>query len=225
MTEPAAATVAVRGSATAEVPPELARVLISVGARSSDRAQALGDLTRRVDEVRAELSRYGDGVESVDTGTLWARPQFKDGKPRERPTGYVAGVALTVAVVDFPVLGDLVLRLADRDMVGLEGPFWELRPDSEAYRRVRTEAVRDARRRAEEYAQAAGARLTGLVEIADSGLGAAPGPVPMAAMAAAPFRATGGSVADELSFDVKPVPQTVQASVEARFTVTQPEFP
>ena len=224
MSEAPAPTIAVRGSSTAEVPPELARVRVSVGARSGDRAAALRDLTHRVEEVRAALGTYGDAVEAVDTGPLWVRPQFKDGKPRERVTGYLAGVDLTVTVVDFAVLGDLLLRLADRGMVALQGPFWALRTESAAYRRVRAEAVRDARRRAEEYAEAAGARLTGLVEIADTGLSRAEvGAVPLAA--AAPFGArAAGSVADEVSFDVQPVLQTVHASVEARFTATQPGF-
>lgn len=223
MSAPAAATVAVRGSWTAEVPPELARVRVGVGARSGERAQALRDLTRRVDEVRAALGGYGDAVESVETGALWVRPQFKEGRPRERVTGYLAGAQLTVTVVEFAVLGDLLLRLADRDMVGLEGPFWALRPDSDAYRRARTEAVGDARRRAEEYAAAAGARLTGLVQLADLGM-SGPESAPMAMAAAGKFRDAAGSVADELQFDLEPIPQTVFASVEARFTATQPDF-
>jgi hypothetical protein len=217
-------SVAVRGSFTADVPPELARVHVSVGARSADRAQALRYLTSRLDEARAILGGYGAAVESVDTGALGVRPQFKDGgRPRERVTGYLAGATLTVTVVDFAVLGDLVLRLADRELVSLDGPFWALRPGSDAYRRARTEAVRDARRRAEEYAAAAGARLTGLVEIADTGLSA---PEHVSLAAAGAFRmAKDTSVADEVTLDVEPVPQTVSASVEARFTVTQPDFP
>jgi uncharacterized protein YggE len=220
-------TVVVRGSWTTEVPPELARVGVSVGARSGDRAQALRDLTRRLDEIRAALGGYGEAVETVDTGALWVRPQVKDGdRPRERVTGYLAGVQVTVTVVEFAVLGDLLLRLADREMVALDGPFWSLRRDSGAHRLTRIEAVRDARRRAEEYAAAAGSRLTGLVEIADVGLSADMGPAPMAAgVSAALFGARqAGSVADETTFDVEPVPQTVSASVEARFTLAQPAF-
>jgi hypothetical protein len=222
MSEPPRATIAVRGSWTAEVPPELAQVRISVGARSDDRGHALRDLTRRVEEVRAALGGYGEAVESVDGGPLWVRPQVKDGRPRERVSGYVAGTALTATVVEFGVLGDLLLRLADRDMVSLDGPWWALRPDSDVHRRARTEAVRDARRRAEEYAAAAGTRLTGLVEISDVGLAAREG---FAAAPAAMFHRTAdSSVADELSFEVEPVAQTVSATVEARFTATQPQF-
>jgi len=217
-----APTVAVRGSWTGDVPPELASVQLSVGARSGDRAQALRDLTRRTEELRATLEGYGAAVERVDTGVLWVRPQVKDGRPRERITGYLAGAQLTATVVEFTVLGDLLLRLGDRDMVTLAGPFWALRPDSEAYRRARTEAVRDARRRAEEYAAAIGSRLTGLLEIADTGLSA---PEPVSFAAAGSFRMAKDSVADEVAFDVAPVPQSVSAVVEARFTVSHPPSP
>ena len=216
------ATIAVRGSSTADVPPELARVVISVGARSGDRAQALRDLTRRLDEVRAAVEGYGSAVESADTGPLWVRTHVKDGRPRERVTGYVAGAVLTVTVVEFAALGDLLLRLADRDMVALEGPFWALRPDSPQHRRARIDAVEDARQRAQEYAEAVGVRLTGLVQLADTDLSGDPRPVHLAAAAYA--RDGGRSVADEVSFDVDPVPQTVHAAVEVRFTCTQPDF-
>jgi len=222
MSEPPVATIAVRGSWTAEVPPELARVQVSVGARAGERAQTLRDLTRRVEEVRADIAGYGAAVEAVDGGPLWVRPQIKEGRPRERVSGYVAGTAMRATVVEFGVLGDLLVRLADRDMVSLDGPWWALRPESDAHRRARTEAVRDARRRAEEYAAAAGVRLTGLVEISDVGLSAHEG---FARQAAAGFRsAAHSSVADELSFEVEPVAQTISATVEARFTATQPDF-
>jgi uncharacterized protein YggE len=223
MSEPPTARIAVRGSWTAEVPPDLARVRVSVSARSGDRGQALRDLTRRVEEVRAALAGYGEAVEAVDGGPLWVRPQVKQGRPRERVSGYLAGTALTTTVVDFDVLGDLLLRLADREMVALDGPWWALRPESDAHRRARTEAVRDARRRAEEYAAAAGVRLTGLVEISDVGMPVHEGFVAAAAPALL-HRTADSSVADEVSFEVEPVAQTVSATVEARFTCTQPEF-
>jgi uncharacterized protein len=218
---PDSTVLAVRGTWTGEVPPELARVRIAVGARSGDRAHALRDLTRRVEEVRAAVTGYGDAVESVEDGALWVHPQFKDGRPRERVTGYVAGLHVTVTVVQFDVLGDLLLRLADRDLVGVEGPFWELRPDSDAHRHARREAVSDARRRAEEYAAALGSRLTGLVELADVGMSGREG----VAVAPAMFsRVAHDSVADEVGFDVRPVPQPVHAAVEARFTCSRPEL-
>ena len=55
-------------------------------------------------------------------------------------------------------------------MTALEGPWWKLRHDSPVHRQARQEAARDAVVRAREYAEALGARLLGLVELADESL-------------------------------------------------------
>lgn len=163
-------TVVVRGLHNAVVDPEYAQVMVTLSAAGADRARVLAQLTRRVDEIRQLIGSYGDAVERIDGHPLRGGPQFKNKKPSEKTTGYSASAELGVVIVDFTVLGDLVLRLADADMVALAGPYWALRPGSSAYTRARSEAVRNARLRAEEYAAAAGAKLTGLVEIADFGL-------------------------------------------------------
>ena len=95
----AAPTVAVRGVWTAEVLPELARVRVSVGAHSADRATALRDLARRTAEVRAagrvwSGRRVGRGLAAAGAAAVPRRPA------RERVTGYVVGLQLTVVVVD-----------------------------------------------------------------------------------------------------------------------------
>ena len=213
--------VSVRGEWYGEVPPELARVLVTVAARGRERPLTLKQLNDRVEETRAVIEGYGEAVERVDASPLRVTARYKDQKPTERVTGYVAELQLTVVAVDFGVLGDMLFRLADRDMVSIRGPYWALRADSAVYGMARTEAVRDARTRAEEYAAAAGTRLTGLVEIAD---GAASSRFTEATAYAMPASAR-GSVADDVTFDVEPVPQEVSASVEARFTLAPLDFP
>lgn len=215
--------VAVRGEWHGEVQPELAQVFVTVGARGDDRSRILAQVSARVEELREIVDGYGEAVERVDTSALQVVATFKERKPTEKATGYLATVRLSVHVVDFTILGDLLLRLADEAMVTLDGPYWALRPESSVHRRARTEAVRDARTRAEEYAAAAGSRLTGLVEISDVGLSRRFGDGFIEQAEPAEMRAR-GSVADRVTFDVQPVPQTVYASVEARFTLSQPEF-
>lgn len=64
------------------------------------------------------------------------------------------------------------------------------------------------------------------MEIAGSGQSQADGPFetesPAAARMSRMSRAT--SVADEVEMDLTPVPQEVSATVEARFTMSQPDF-
>jgi uncharacterized protein YggE len=134
-------------------------------------------------------------------------------------TGYTGTVTTTVTVVDFTVLGELMLRLADEEQTGVAGPWWSLRPASPVYAQARRAAIDEAVGRAREYAAALGARVAGLVELSDAGLSRPPEPVAAGRM----LRfggAPGGAAAPEL--DLEPARQTVYAQVEARFTITEP---
>ncbi|MFG2164007.1 SIMPL domain-containing protein [Micromonospora chersina] len=207
-----APVVAVRGEAYREVTPELARFTVTATARDRDRETTLTRLAERAAAVRVLLDAAEPAVERRETGQLRVWPETK--RSGERVVAYHGSVTTTVTVVDFTALGELMLRLADQEQVEVAGPWWSLRPDSPAYREARHAAIADALARAREYAEALGARVTALLELADTGLAAAP---PM--MAKAGF-ARAGEAAPELELD--PQPQPVQAAVEARFTISEP---
>jgi uncharacterized protein YggE len=228
MDEPALASV--RGEAVLEVDPEIATLDVAVGARDKDRDRALASLDQRSDAALAVLASFGDAVERVATAAVHIGPELKDGRGHERIAGYAATIRHSVTVVDFTRLGDLLARLAELDMVDVAGPWWRLRPDSSVHASARMDAARAAVARAVEYATALGSRVLSLVELADTGLMSeavsAPGPYPMAPMAAmaapGPGRVGGGGGAAPVSFDVEPVRQVVRANVEARFRIAQP---
>lgn len=207
-----APVVAVRGEAYREVTPELARFTVTATARDRDRETTLTRLAERAAAVRVLLDAAEPAVERRETGQLRVWPETK--RSGERVVAYHGSVTTTVTVVDFTALGELMLRLADQEQVEVAGPWWSLRPDSPAHREARHAAIADALARAREYAEALGARVTALLELADTGLAAAP---PM--MAKAGF-ARAGEAAPELELD--PQPQPVQAAVEARFTISEP---
>ncbi|MGW9196197.1 SIMPL domain-containing protein [Micromonospora chersina] len=207
-----APVVAVRGEAYREVAPELARFTVTATARDRDRETTLTRLAERTAAVRVLLDAAEPAVERRETGQLRVWPETK--RSGERVVAYHGSVTTTVTVVDFTALGELMLRLADQEQVEVAGPWWSLRPDSPAYREARHAAIADALARAREYAEALGARVTALLELADTGLATAP---PM--MAKAGF-ARAGEAAPELELD--PRPQPVQAAVEARFTISEP---
>jgi uncharacterized protein YggE len=226
-TQESVPVVTVRGAWRGEVPPEIARVFLTVSARGADRSSVLTQIAGRVDELRSILDGYGEAVERIDAHPLRVSARLKDGRWRddrvsEKVTGYVAEAQLTVLVVDFSVLGDLLLRLADREMVAVRGPQWSLRPDSAALRGGRAAAVRNARANAEEYAAAVGSRLTGLVEISDAEPDYDGGPFPASMLAGSADPEE--SVADDVTLTVEPVPQAVSATVQARFIVAPPDF-
>ena len=213
--------ISVRGEASLEVEPEIAVVWVAVQARDASRQRAVELLARRTGALSSTIKGFGDAVEKLESQPVNVQPVFKDGKAREKISGYYARGGFTVTVSDFAILGELVTGLTDTDLVTVNGPDWRLRPDSPVYRAARIAAAKDATTRAGEYAEAFGGRVTGLVEAADTGM-LTPQPRHVAFAARAAGAAVGGDAGP--AFDFEPARQTITAQVEARFTMTAPQF-
>ncbi|WP_326595545.1 SIMPL domain-containing protein [Streptomyces brevispora] len=214
---------AVRGEAHLEFDPETARVGITVSARGKDRRTTLNDLTRRNTTVLELAHTYGQAIEKLETGTLSVTPELTRSGRDEKIRAYHGHVHITAVLNDFTALGEFTTRVADLDMTRIDGPWWALRPDSPAHGEARRQAVREAVQRAREYADAVGARLAALVELADLGAENATPAMPTAAGGHAHARGFGGPAAEPaLALDLEPQRQTVHAQVNARFTMTPP---
>ncbi|MCF3107093.1 SIMPL domain-containing protein [Streptomyces roseoverticillatus] len=234
MTTPAPATplpygtpdtprLSVRGEARLEVDPEIAHLGITVTARGTDRTGTLQDLTRRNAQALDLVKSYGDAVEKLETGLVTVAPQFADKGRHERVRSYHGSVYLTATLNDFTLLGELTTRIADLPLTRITGPWWSLRPDSPAHREARRLAVQEAVHRAREYAEALGARLTALLELADDGTES----LGMHGFAGGMTRGgygAGAGAAPEPELDLEPQRQTVHAQVNARFTMTPPQL-
>lgn len=217
---------AVQGEAVLEVDPEIARIEVSVAAVDRDRAKTLQLLNDRAVAVDKVLASFPDVIEKTETSGVRVSPQLAGRVARDRISGYHGAVYHAITITGFDRLGELMAQLADLDQTEVGGPWWELRPGSRLYGRVRVAAVRDAVRRARDYAEALGSGLTGLLELADARLlsdsrGQAeaqvmsPARLPHRVRAAAP---------EEFSFDLVPAKQVVRATVEARFTIGEPDL-
>lgn len=217
--------ISVRGEARLEVEPEIASLGVGAEARDRDRRTVLDRLTARNAQLLDLIKEYGDAVEKLESAPARVYPDLKYKDKTERVRGYRGQVNLHVVLRDFTVLGELVTRLADSDLVTVAGPWWSLRPDSPVRRQARIAAAQDATRRAGEYAEAFGGQLGGLIEAADTGLLTDSDRPPVMAATrgmVAPGGAVGGGPP---ALDFEPVQQTVTARVEARFRMIPPDPP
>ena len=208
---------AVRGEVFREVPPEIARFSVTVVARDKNQSATLARLSERAKAVSELIDTYGDAIDRRETGDLRMRAEFKGSG--ERVAAYHGSATTTVTVTDFSALGGLMFRLAEQEQASVSGPWWELRPGSPVHADARRAAIAEAIGRAREYADALGARVTALLDLADSGMTDRP------MMTRAAFGMTGPAAdGTPLELELNPQPQTVHAVVEARFAISPPSL-
>ena len=221
-------TLAVRGESVLEVDPEIARIEVSVAAVDRDRAKTLKLLNERAVAIDKVLAGFPDAIEKTETSGIRVNPQLTGRGARDQAPRYHGAVYQTVTVHGFDRLGELLAQLADQERTEVGGPWWELRPGSPVYARVRVCAVHDAVRRARDYAAALGSDLTGLLELADVRLlsdSRGQGETLVARSAAAPLpHRVRAAAPEEFSMDLIPAKQVVRATVEARFTIDEPDL-
>jgi uncharacterized protein YggE len=205
--------VVVRGEAVLTVPPEVADLVVSVQVRARDRETALERCQARLDEVAAVVATAGDAVETSETAGVSVYLEREEHGPA-RP---VATVETRLVLARLEAAGNVVVALGRLDDVTVSGPFWRLRPGSSAFADARLAAVQDAIHRARQYAAAFGAEITALVEVADTGVSRPGLRVAESARAMARFEA------NDDGLDLTPGQQEVHGSVEARFTMSDPD--
>lgn len=219
-------TLAVRGEAVLEVPPEAARIDVSVAAGERDQAATLRLLSERAGAVDKVLASFPDVIEKIETSRTRVSPRLPSRTMPSGEAGYHGAVYHTITVSGFDRLGELMAALAEQEQTEVGGPWWELRPGSPVYARVRVAAVSDAVRRARDYAAALGSELAGLVELADDRLLTDSRGQPESAAhpsARLPHRVR-AAAPEEFGADLVPAKQVVRAVVEARFIIVEPDL-
>jgi uncharacterized protein len=226
----------VRGDAQLEVAPDEATLAWMVGAIEDDKAAALRVLRRRLGAATDALRDLGGVVRGVGeerpplawlVGPMRSEPEHRwdQRQRRQVPTGKVrASAAVTVLVRDFDLLKRVDTALAGHEDAHLRYVNWLVDHDNPGWQQVRAKAVDAAVAKARDYAAALGGALVSTEHVADVGLlgGRERGFAhPMAARAAMsmPDAADAGDE-DEDGPSLDPVPQELEAGIEARFTAT-----
>ena len=185
-----------------------------------------------LDELTQSLTALGGEALTLETAraTLtWSaysvstqvEREYDQDKGRSEPTGRVlATVNITVVARDFRLLEALGAVFARQEGFYVDGVSWKVDDGNPAWAAVRAAAIEGAVRKGRDYARALGTSLTGIEEIADTGLLAGSGSGPAAPRAASRMLASaaGGDGLDAPLLD--PVPQELTAIVEARFTAS-----
>jgi uncharacterized protein YggE len=210
------ATATVRGVGDARTSPDEASVTLSIEAVEQTAAAALAKVAERTRAVVELCESLGiEPAARVTTGASVAEHGEHDREGRWQHRGYRAWNQVAARVGEASVVGELIAGAVDR-RVQVNGPAWTIAPDNPAHVAACREAALDARRRAEAYAEALGARVGALVAVRDPGTGLPPQPprpMRMAAMDAGAVEALPMEAGEQL----------VTAVVEVEFQLEQGE--
>lgn len=180
---PRPATVSVAGEGQSLVSPDLATVSVGVTTQAPTAAQAMNDNSAKQARVIEAVKAQGIAPQDLQTQGLNLSPVQDYSRENQPPviSGYQAQNIVSVRVHDVGKLGGVLDALVGAGATDVQGVVFSREDDAEARDAARTDAVRDARRRAEVIARAAGMELGPLLSLTEGG---DPGrPIPMMAMA------------------------------------------
>jgi uncharacterized protein YggE len=198
-------TIAVKGSATQEVPNDTASLRFSVTKERRSRAAALRVVAIRLREVIATVQSFpGVGPGDVSTGEISIRKVF-----RGKRTVFRASEGVTVILHQPDRAGEMVSAAVASGATGTSGPnFFPGNPEL-AYNNTLVAAFDQAKAKASALAARAGATLGPAINI-EEGSEIVPSP---------PTAARRGTDAAEPSPPVKPGGSTVTATVRVVFAL------
>ena len=177
-------TVSVTGEASISVPPDLAQIDSGVTTEAKTAREASEANNKAMGGVLQALKNAGIAETDIQTSRLSLSPQSTPGRNPNAPfqiTGYRASNRVTVTIRDITKVADTIDVLVGSGANEISGISFMVSKASKLLDDARSEAITDARRKAEIYAKAANIALGAPISISEE---TAPGPVPYRKMAA-----------------------------------------
>ena len=194
----------VTGSSEVRVAPDLATLQIGVTAQAKTAQEALDQANKSAQGFLDKAKTMLGAKVTVQTGSINLYPVFSEqNRPSNEPftpqiTGYRAENTLSVRTTDFSLVGPLIDTAVAAGLTNVSSINFGLQDDTDARLQALGNAVKQARKKAEVMADAAGVELSGIWQISENGARVMPFEVqPMAAMAgrgAAPTPVEPGAV-------------------------------
>jgi hypothetical protein len=193
LTAPASAqnlppAISVTGEATISVPPDLAEVEAGVTSDAKTARAASEANNTTMGQLLLALKAAGIDANDIQTSRLSLQPQNAPNRTDPAAVvGYRASNRVTVRLRDVTKVATTIDMLVAAGATDIGGINFMVSQASKLLDDARTQAVADARRKAEIYAKAAGVTLGAPLNISEEG---SPGPMPFRKMVAAPMAAT-----------------------------------
>lgn len=208
--DPAEHTIAVTGTGTVTVKPDVADVRLGVSVQRPTVKEAQADAAAAMSAAVAAVKKAGVANDDIQTTVVSLGPVY------EYPTGggqklvgYQFTNQVVVTIRDLSKVPDVIDGAIAAGANTVDGVSFRVNDPNAAEKQARTAAMNDARRRADQLASAAGVRVTGVAQITET---SAPAPVPI-------FALGGNAEKDALSTPISAGTSDVVVTVSVTYTI------
>jgi uncharacterized protein len=174
-------TIEVTGQASIDATPDFARITLGVTTTGKDAREALAANAKAVNALVDLIRKEGVAPADIQTSSLSVSPMMdnpQSGSHQQQAIiGYTVSNNVTVIARDISRLGTLIDKAVDAGANAIYGISYGENDPGALLDAVRPHAVEDARRKADIFARAGGAKLGRMLSLVEEGGGS---PVPVA---------------------------------------------
>ncbi len=164
--------ITVVGQGAVETTPDMATVSMGVITEAKTGAEAMAQNSQALEAVLQQLSAAGIEAGDVQTSNLSLSPRWDNkifsSSGQRKISGFVASNTVTVRVRDLDRLGEVLDAVVQNGANTFHGLHFGLQEPQPAQDAARQDAVADARRKAQLYAEAAGVTLGDVLTISEA---------------------------------------------------------
>ena len=165
----------VAGTATIKAPPDIATVQIGVQTFNEEVEAAVDENNRKSDDIISALRQEGVAEKDIQTSRFNIYPQrdYKNNRP-DRIIGFQVDNTVSATVRDLDSIGKVLQATIEAGANNINGLNFTLDDPTALRDEARAEAIKDARRRADIMAEAAGIQVGKVISITETSY---PGPI------------------------------------------------
>jgi uncharacterized protein YggE len=172
-------TITMTGHGEIKTGSDIATINAGVTTDAPTAAAALSANSARMNQVFAALKKLGVPERAIQTAGFSVSPQYTngDGNNPRHLTGYQVNNDVRVRLEDVAKVGATLDTLVGAGANQMNGVSFDIANPAPVLEKARTQAVADARTRAQTYAQAAGVTLGPIISISEGAGEAVPRPM------------------------------------------------
>lgn len=206
-------TITISGEGKVSAKPTLARVQFGVVTQAPTAAQAQNDNASKMNAVIAALQQLGIEKKDLETSGYYLNPVYDYSKSPMTVQGYSLTQNLQVKVRDFDKVSTVLAKGVELGINQVNDVAFTIDDPKELQEAARMKALEDAKKKAENLADALDVNLVRVVSFSESSAGQ-PSPVPMYYRDAAVSAA--GPVAPSIQSGEQDVEMSVMVTYEIR---------